>query len=64
MELGRGTPSGSSRSCLTAAYAGCVLPIHDLARNTRTSIAMIDKHYAQVQVERMKESLRPEWGNR
>lgn len=40
------------------------VPIHDLARNTRTSIAMIDKHYAQVQVERMKESLRPEWGNR
>ena len=40
------------------------VPIHDLARNTRTSIVMIDKHYAQVQVERMKDSLRPEWGNR
>lgn len=40
------------------------VPIHDLARNTRTSISMIDKHYAQVQVERMKESLRPEWGSR
>lgn len=40
------------------------VPIHDLARNTRTSITMIDKHYAQVQVERMKESLRPEWGSR
>lgn len=37
------------------------VPIHDLARNTRTSIAMIDKHYAQVTVERMKDSLRPEW---
>ncbi|MDY8110770.1 site-specific integrase [Fulvimarina sp. 2208YS6-2-32] len=40
------------------------VPIHDLARNTRTSITMIDKHYAQVQVERMKDSLRPEWGAR
>lgn len=40
------------------------VPIHDLARNTRTSIVMIDKHYAQVQVERMKDSLRPEWGSR
>lgn len=39
------------------------VPIHDLARNTRTSIAMIDKHYAQVTVERMKDSLRPEWSS-
>lgn len=36
------------------------VPIHDLARNTRTSIQMMDKHYAQVQVERMKDSLRPD----
>ncbi|WP_024587590.1 site-specific integrase [Aliihoeflea sp. 2WW] len=39
------------------------VPIHDLARNTRTSIQMMDKHYAQVQVERMKDSLRPDWRN-
>jgi integrase len=38
--------------------------VHDVARNTRTSIAMIDKHYAQVSVEQIKNNLRPgqaEW---
>jgi integrase len=34
--------------------------IYDIARNTRTSIAMIDKHYGQVDVERLKDKLRPE----
>lgn len=34
--------------------------IYDIARNTRTSIAMIDKHYGQVDVERLKDRLRPE----
>ncbi|WP_368516645.1 tyrosine-type recombinase/integrase [Rhizobium sp.] len=33
--------------------------VHDVARNTRTSIVMIDKHYAQVSVEQIKENLRP-----
>lgn len=40
------------------------VPVHDLARNTRTSIQMIDQHYAQVQVKRMTDTLRPEWGGR
>lgn len=38
--------------------------VHDVARNTRTSIQMIDKHYAQVSVEQIKDNLRPgqaEW---
>jgi integrase len=34
--------------------------IYDIARNTRTSIAMIDKHYGQVDVERLKDKLRPD----
>ncbi|MDH6269906.1 integrase [Rhizobium sp. SG_E_25_P2] len=34
--------------------------IYDIARNTRTSIAMIDKHYGQVDVERLKDKLRPQ----
>jgi len=34
--------------------------VYDIARNTRTSIAMIDKHYGQVDVERLKDKLRPE----
>jgi len=34
------------------------VPVHDIARNTRTSIAMIDKHYAQVSTEQIKDSLR------
>ncbi|RVP15205.1 site-specific integrase [Sinorhizobium meliloti] len=33
--------------------------IHHVARNTRTSIAMIDKHYAQVNTEQIKDFLRP-----
>lgn len=33
--------------------------IHHIARNTRTSIAMIDKHYAQVNTEQIKDFLRP-----
>lgn len=33
--------------------------IHHVARNTRTSIAMIDKHYAQVNTEQIKDYLRP-----
>lgn len=32
-----------------------------VARNCRTSVAMIDKHYGQVQIERMANQLRPEW---
>lgn len=38
--------------------------VYDVARNTRTSIAMIDKHYGQVSTERRKDQLRPggtEW---
>ncbi|HEX8049686.1 tyrosine-type recombinase/integrase [Rhizobium sp.] len=38
--------------------------VHDIARNTRTSIEMIDKHYAQVSTEYIKDKLRPgqtEW---
>jgi len=34
--------------------------IYDIARTTRTSIAMIDKHYGQVDVERLKDKFRPE----
>jgi len=34
--------------------------VYEIARNTRTSIAMIDKHYGQVDVERLKDKLRPE----
>lgn len=33
--------------------------IHHVARNTRTSISMIDKHYAQVNTEQIKDFLRP-----
>lgn len=33
--------------------------VHHVARNTRTSIAMIDKHYAQVNTEQIKDYLRP-----
>ena len=38
--------------------------VHDIARNTRTSMEMIDKHYAQVSTEQIKDNLRPgqtEW---
>lgn len=35
--------------------------VHDVARNTRTSIAMIDKHYGQVSTERIKDQLRPDY---
>ncbi|MEJ5080592.1 tyrosine-type recombinase/integrase [Ochrobactrum sp. MYb379] len=34
--------------------------VYDVARNTRTSITMIDKHYGQVNVERLKDKLRPD----
>ncbi|MCZ7850681.1 MULTISPECIES: tyrosine-type recombinase/integrase [Agrobacterium] len=34
--------------------------VYDIARNTRTSIAMIDKHYGQVSTERRKDQLRPD----
>jgi integrase len=33
--------------------------VHHIARNTRTSLAMIDKHYAQVNTEQIKDFLRP-----
>ncbi|WP_437871697.1 tyrosine-type recombinase/integrase [Methylorubrum extorquens] len=33
----------------------------DVARNCRTSLAMIDKHYGQVRLERVVDRLRPEW---
>ncbi|MBF9234448.1 tyrosine-type recombinase/integrase [Microvirga alba] len=33
----------------------------DVARNTRTSLAMIDKHYGQVNLERIVDRLRPQW---
>ena len=33
--------------------------VHHVARNTRTSLAMIDKHYAQVNTEQIKDFLRP-----
>jgi hypothetical protein len=33
----------------------------DMARNCRTSLAMIDKHYGQVRLERVVDRLRPEW---
>jgi integrase len=33
--------------------------IHHVARNTRTSIAMIDRHYAQVNTEQIRDYLRP-----
>ncbi|KQO69143.1 integrase [Methylobacterium sp. Leaf87] len=33
----------------------------DVARNCRTSLAMIDKHYGQVRLERVADRLRPEW---
>ncbi|MDH6269684.1 integrase [Rhizobium sp. SG_E_25_P2] len=33
--------------------------VHHIARNTRTSIAMIDKHYAQVNTEQIRDYLRP-----
>jgi len=37
---------------------------HDVARNTRASIAVSDKRYAEVSVERIKDDLKPgqaEW---
>lgn len=33
----------------------------DVARNTRTSLTMIDKHYGQVRLERILDRLRPDW---
>ncbi|CAH0343155.1 site-specific integrase [Rhizobium sp. CECT 9324] len=33
--------------------------VHHVARNTRTSLTMIDKHYAQVNTEQIKDFLRP-----
>jgi integrase len=33
--------------------------VHHIARNTRTSLEMIDKHYAQVSTEEIKDYLRP-----
>jgi site-specific recombinase XerD len=33
----------------------------DVARNTRTSLTMIDKHYGQVRLERVVDRLRPNW---
>ena len=35
--------------------------VTDIARNCRTSLAMIDKHYGQVRLERVVDRLRPEW---
>lgn len=37
--------------------------VHHIARNTRTSIAMIDRHYAQVNTEQIKDYLRPGEGD-
>ncbi|RYE62002.1 MAG: site-specific integrase [Oxalobacteraceae bacterium] len=33
--------------------------VHHIARNTRTSIQMIDRHYAQVNTEQIRDYLRP-----
>ena len=35
--------------------------VMDVARNCRTSLVMIDKHYGQVRLERVADRLRPEW---
>jgi integrase len=35
--------------------------VTDIARNCRTSILMLDKHYAQYRIERVVDRLRPEW---
>ncbi|WP_244477480.1 site-specific integrase [Methylobacterium sp. Leaf125] len=35
--------------------------VMDVARNCRTSLVMIDKHYCQVRLERVADRLRPEW---
>ena len=35
--------------------------VMDVARNCRTSLVMIDKHYGQVRLERVVDRLRPEW---
>jgi site-specific recombinase XerD len=35
--------------------------VMDVARNYRTSLVMIDKHYGQVRLERVADRLRPEW---
>ncbi|TXM66807.1 site-specific integrase [Methylobacterium sp. WL8] len=35
--------------------------VTDIARNCRTSLAMIDKHYGQVRLERVVDRLRPDW---
>lgn len=35
--------------------------VMDVARNCRTSLTMIDKHYGQVRLERVVDRLRPEW---
>jgi integrase len=35
--------------------------VMDIARNCRTSLVMIDKHYGQVRLERVVDRLRPEW---
>jgi integrase len=33
--------------------------VHHIARNTRTSIQMIDRHYAQINTEQIRDYLRP-----
>jgi hypothetical protein len=33
--------------------------VHHVAPSTRTSLAMIDKHYAQMNTEQIKDFLRP-----
>lgn len=35
--------------------------VMDVARNCRTSLVMIDKHYGQVRLERVVDRLHPEW---
>ena len=35
--------------------------VMDVARNCRTSLVMIDKHYGQVRLERVVDRLRTEW---
>lgn len=57
--LGRRRTAYSFRHFYISQMLASNVSVHHVARNTRTSIAMIDKHYAQVNTEQIKDFLRP-----
>lgn len=57
--LGRRRTAYSFRHFYISQMLASNVSVHHIARNTRTSIAMIDKHYAQVNTEQIKDFLRP-----